>query len=296
MDNRISIRFFRVLPVHESAPPFETALDSAFQSGDAPIHREREIVPGVLVRLERLTTDGSFTDGEIVRRQMTNFPPEANDDGLIPLPLSRGGGLGHCVAFRYSPALQVIAIQFDNRAVSVGRLLEYLRSGDATAEYTGSPLVRADAWLRYGRGAPKKFIIEIANPANLASVEGPVSTATESSKRLAEFFDGPMIRVEVSMGRRNGSLAKTAIDGVINYFTNGAGKEEDIRRLKVNIKPADGSKTESVNFIEEFLSVQETLQLPENSPDRHYSMRQGLIKSCFEGHINYIREVYGATS
>jgi hypothetical protein len=71
----------------------------------------------VRVRIERLAPDGSFRDGDIVRRQSSNLPPEANDAGLIPLPVSQGGGLGHCVAFRYSPALKVLAIQFDTRAV-----------------------------------------------------------------------------------------------------------------------------------------------------------------------------------
>ena len=77
-----------------------------------------------------MTQDQTFFDGEIVRKQTEDIPPEANDKGLQELAVSEGGGIGHCIAFRYSAAIQTIAVQFDNRKVSVNRLLDYLKLSD----------------------------------------------------------------------------------------------------------------------------------------------------------------------
>jgi hypothetical protein len=231
MDNRITARFFRVISTHDAAPKFEDALEAAIQSGNTPKARERDVGPNAIVRLERLSMDGSFLDGEIVRRQMINFPPEANDAGLVRLPLSEGGGIGHCVAFRYNIGLKVIAIQFDNRAV--GRLLEYLKTGDATADYHAAPLVRKDAWDRYNRGAPRRFRLKIANPQLLHEVEGEVYDIKESSSRLSEMFRGPVITLEVSMGQaKKGSLAREKVSKLIRYFTSDAGTDADVQELR----------------------------------------------------------------
>jgi hypothetical protein len=240
MDNRITVRFFRVSRTHDAAPHFADALEAAMQSGNTPKARERDIGPNVIVRIERFSRDGTFIDGEIVRRQMINFPPEANDAGLVRPPLSEGGGIGHCVAFRYNIGLRVIGIQFDNRAVSVGRLLAYLKAGDATADYSAAPLVRKDAWDRYNRGEPRRFRLKVANPQLLHAVEGEVYDVKESSSRLSEMFGGPVITLEVSMGQtRKGSLTREKVTKLIEYLTGDAGKDADVQELRIGVKPLD---------------------------------------------------------
>ncbi|MEO1346434.1 MAG: hypothetical protein AAFV74_20015 [Pseudomonadota bacterium] len=290
---KVTVRFFKIERVHETAPDLEVALQSAFASADKASDREREVF-GQTLRLERLTKDNTFFDGEIVRKQTGDIPPEANDNGLQKLSVSEGGGIGHCIAFRYSVALQAVAIQFDNRAVSVNRFLAYLREFDPTYDYRAEAMVRKDAWTKYNRGLPTKLQLTVAQPQNLASVEGEVGSVIESTRTLAEIHDGPVITVEIKMGRKKGSLAKDVVDGVLKYFTSGPGAEEDVRKLSATSVNEDGA--EAINFLNDLLKERRDIDVPEGDPDGHYGKRQSWITTCFNSHFDYIKEVYGASS
>lgn len=289
---RVTVRFFRIEKIHQSAPDLEVALRNAFNSGDDAKDREKSIA-GQTLRLERLEKDNMFYDGEIVRKQVGDMPPEANDAGLTRLPVSAGGGIGHCIAFRYSIATQVIAIQFDNRSVSINKVMAYLKEFDPSYIYRPEPMVRKDAWEKYNQGLPTKFAIEIAQPQNLETVEGEVGSAIASARNLADIADGPVIYIEVKMGRKKGSLAKQSVDDLLNYFRTGDGHTQDIRKLCATTATEDGS--EMVNFLNDFLREQREIEVPEGDPDGHYSKRRACLNSCFHTHFGYIQEVYGAS-
>lgn len=286
----ITVRYFKVVKIHHSAPDLDVALRGALQAGATAHNREREVA-GQTFRLERLIQDNTFYDGEVVRKQTGDMPPEANDDGLQRLSISEGGGIGHCVAFRYSVAYQVIAIQFDNRAVSVNRLLAYLKEFDPTFDYRADPIVRRDAWTKYNTGLPTKFEIQLAQPADLEAVEGPVGTVIQSAQTLSDIYDGPVITIEIKMGRRKGSLTKDAVDSVLRYFTEGAGASQDVRKLSATTSNEDGS--EEVDFLKEFLMDKRDISTPEGQPEEHYAIRRATLSSCFRSHNDYIRQVYG---
>lgn len=296
MDTRITVKFFRITPEYGACPPFEQALQAAFDASPTPVKRQQTLPDGVIVRLERFAEDdkhAGYYDGEIIRRQAANFPLEASDSGLAPLPLGDGNGLGHSIAFRYNASLQVLAVQFDNRAVSVSRLLAYLKSHNASADYVARPLVRQDAWSRYNRGRPRKLILSIANPTDLPAVEGEVTNAAESSRRLSEIYHAPHIKLEISMGNRAGSLLPEKVEQAINFFTRGPGREADVRNLSVVVRPEDGSGSDPVDFIEEILAIKGTVALPDNDPKTHYLLRRDFVGRSFTQHIDYIRQVYG---
>lgn len=290
---KVTVRFFKIEKVHDTAPNLEVALQNVFASGEKASLREKNVV-GQILRMERLKNDNTFVEGEVVRKQIGDIPPEANDDGLQKLSVSEGGGIGHCIAFRYSPALQVLAIQFDNRAVSVNRLLMYLRAFDPNYEYRAELMLRKDAWTKYNRGLPTKFSLSVAQPQNLKAVEGTVGSVIESTRRLAEIADGPVITIEVNMGRKKGSLAKDTIDSVLQYFTNGGGATEDLRKLQVTSANEDGS--EAINFLKDLLKESRDIELPEGLPEQHYEKRRSWVKACFEMHFEYINGVYGASN
>ncbi|WP_169576969.1 hypothetical protein [Sediminimonas qiaohouensis] len=94
------------------------------------------------------------------------------------------------------------------------------------------------------------------------------------------------------MGRRKGSLAKDAIDGVIKHFTTGPGATEDVRKLSATSADEDGS--EAINFLNDLLRERSEIEVPEGDPDNHYRKRQRWVTTCFNGHFDYIKEVYGA--
>ena len=276
MDSNITCRFFKIEAEFDTVPPFEEACLAAFELGDDPEHRQK-LVGGATVRMERFGKDANFFRGEAVRVQTENIPPEASPKGLTPLAV---GGLGHAIAFRYHPGLKVIAIQFDNRAVSLGRLLNYLRVVDGSHLYKMSPLVTEDAWDRYDDGKPRKFLIQIAAPANLEQVEGEVGVLTDGARQLGEIADAPMITIEVSMGqRRKGFLDSDFVTGALNYFTKGAGKDEDIRKLSATVGFLDDSGSEAIDFLNEKLVCKDVLELPKNDADAHYQRRDSFLKN-----------------
>ena len=167
LDSRITAKFFRINSENGAAPAFEAAMKNIINAAQTPKGREKELGPEVVIRLERLTEEQNYICGEVVRKQVANIPQEANDDGLTPLALSDGAGLGHSIAFRYNSALRVIAIQFDRRAVSVARFLRYVGLWNEGAYYKAYPLVRGDAWERYNKGTLRKFEFQIAAPSAL---------------------------------------------------------------------------------------------------------------------------------
>lgn len=293
MDRKITCRFFKIEAEYPSTPSFEKACAAAMGLGGDPEHRQR-MVGNVTVRMERFGEAGSFFSGEAVRVQTENIPPEASPKGLTPLAV---GGLGHAIAFRYHPGLQVIAIQFDNRAVSLGRLIDYLRDVDSSYRYKFLPLITEDAWGRYLDGKPRKFMIQLAAPQNLEEVEGPVGVLTDAARALGEMAEAPIITIEVSMGqRRSGFLNGEFVTGLLNYFTNGNGSDEDVRKLCATVALDDEGGTEGIDFLNEKLKIKDELDLPSDDAEQHYLRRDGFLKRCFEEHFEYIASVYGGQS
>lgn len=288
----VTVRFFKIEKANPAAPDLDAALNAAFGLGQSAAERERSVFDQTL-RLERLDADQTFYAGEIVKKQTVDIPPEANNEGLQKLSLSEGGGVGHCIAFRYSVALQTIAIQFDNRKVSINRLLAYLRDIDPAYDYRAEAIVRSDAWEKYNRGLPTKLELEIAQPQNLAVVEGDVKSVIEATRDLAEVTDGPVISITVKMGRRKGSLAKETIDSVLSYFSTGPGGTEDVRKLRVTSSDEDGS--EIINFLKDLLRESRDVNVPEGDPDGHYESRRRWLETCFRMHFDYISRVYGSS-
>ncbi|MHB9880167.1 hypothetical protein ACSMXM_10940 [Pacificimonas sp. ICDLI1SI03] len=292
MDSRITSRFFRVEKMSAAAPEFEHALSAALALGAQPKQRQRELTDGALVRLERNKESGAFVAGEVVRVQTENIPPEASDAGLTPL---RVGGLGHAIAYRYHPGLKVLCIQFDNRGVSVGKFVRYLKLVDDSFGYTFEPLVTQDAWNRYKDGSPRKLAIALASPANLERVEGDVGALTDAGRRLGEIADAPIIRIEVSMGTsRGGFLDSGFVGDVIKYFTKGAGKTQDVRQLKATVKAEGVDGSDAIDFLDEKLSCRDTREFPRDDADKHYAVREAFLRACFNEKIDYITRVYGA--
>lgn len=154
--------------------------------------------------------------------------------------------------------------------------------------------MRQDAWEKYNRGLPTKIELEIAQPQNLAVIEGDVGSVIESTRKLAEVTHGPVVRIEISMGRRKGSLAKDTVDSVLSYFTQGAGGSEDVRKL--NCTSANEEGAEIINFLNDLLRESREVDVPEGDPDRHYEKRAQWLTACFRAHFSYIAEVYGVSN
>jgi hypothetical protein len=300
MDNSVTLKFLRVTNAYGHGIAFPAALDTAMALGD--LHaRERDINVGfadpIIIRLERLGAQNDFIFGELIRKQVSNIPPEANDDGLSPIELSDGGGLGISSAFRYHRPTRVLLIQANNQAVSAGRLNLYLKAVDANAEYTIDPVARADAWERFNTGLPRRLVIKIASPERIGTLEnnvlgGESGTIGEGIASIGEALRGAVITIDVSMGQRKGSLFKGATERVLRKFRAlGNAGTLDVKMLSASIKDDDG--TDLIDFLDEHLVVRDRLDLPDGNPEENYNRRAAFLEATFNAQLAYLHGLYG---
>jgi hypothetical protein len=126
MKTSVTVRFFKVEKNHNTAPDFEVALQTVFASGVKASQREKDVF-GQILRLERLKKDNTFWAGEIVRKQIGDIPPEANDNGLQKLSVSEGGGIGHCIAL-HSGIAWLCKVSLCNLTTGWFQLIGYLHT------------------------------------------------------------------------------------------------------------------------------------------------------------------------
>lgn len=290
MDRQITVRFFKIRKYNQNTPNFEDACNYAMQLSASPNGREKILHNDFHARMERFSKGNQFCNGEIVRVQRDNIPPEAKDFGLTPLNVD---GLGHAIAFCYSPILQIIAIQYDNRAVSIKRLCSYLKEVNNIYNYLCEPIVTNDAWARYNNGQVRKFEISIASPSNLHAAEGSVGAITTAGRNLADMSNAPIINIEVSMGRKKGGLNRETIKKIIRHFTGGRGMNDDVRKLRVSVKNEEAGSTDPIDFFDDKLVCKEQISFNGLNADDHYKRRENFLLHCYRENWEYLTSVYG---
>jgi hypothetical protein len=244
-----------------------------------------------------LQTRNDFVFGELIRKQIANIPPEANDDGLSPIRLSDGGGLGLSSAFRYHRPTRVLLIQANNQAVSASRLNLYLKAIDQNAEYTFDPVAREDAWDRFNTGVPRRLVIKIASPEHIntlgnAALNAEAETVGTGLANIGEALRGAVITIDVAMGQKKGSLLKGATERVLRTFRRlGTTGNLDVKMLSASVKDDEG--TDSINFLDEHLVVRDRLDLPESQPEQNYRIRAAFLETQFNERLGYIHRLFG---
>lgn len=302
MDNNVSGRFFRVDAEELEGGTFEAILKDIFSKSIT--ERERNIGAeagdAIICRLERLAEDGDFLDGELIRRQVDNKPPEANAEGLTPLALSEGGGLGHSSAFRYHRPTCTLCLQNNPLGLSAGRLRAYLFAWNPQSKFSIERVPTADAIARFAEGDSRSFEIEVASPLNLPAIEGADQgadkTVVEAARMLSAAFEGLTVTIQVSMGRSAGALPKgpirSVLDRLIPWKKSG---QADVRKLRVRSKEPeiDGEgETEVINFLEEFLQERERTDLPDDNPEQNYQIRRAFLTQWHSQHLPYLKQIY----
>ncbi|WP_338822157.1 DUF6731 family protein [Bradyrhizobium septentrionale] len=167
MDANVSGRYFRLSAAPPSSSDFPEMLLA--QAAKPLSLREYDVTgTGVTARVEHCIEDGDFVIGEFCRKQMTNIPPQAGPDGLTPIPLPNGQGLGHLAAFRYHRPTRVILLQYNMQCVTTYRIALYLMKINAASVYGFAPILREDALERFKDKKIRSFSVQFASPKNLA--------------------------------------------------------------------------------------------------------------------------------
>lgn len=291
MAHSVTVKFFKVDRREATGLNFSDALRKVDEI--MPLaKRERDVgtetIPAI-VRLERFSETGPYIEGELIRRQSDDLPPEATDNGLVALDVS---SLGMRVAFRYNTQLGVLAMQANNLAVSHRRFAAYLTAINSNATFDLEPVPTADAWQRFREGVPRKLIAKIAAPESLGAIEGAAGSVAGSVQQLADTYNkGAIITLEVSMGRRHGSLLREAVKSTVEKFQELRGKNKgDIRELRVGLSTDEG-ESDQVDFLDEFLVFRDEFEFPKEI-DQHYTLRRNHLDTIFIKNMPYLKKLY----
>lgn len=277
MEKSITLRFYDVSRTDTAKPSLESLLAQISQKG--LVDRQRTVGwQEILVRLENYDGSGDELCGQLMRAQSGNRPGRMLDTGTAALPFEEP--LAHGVAFRYRKTDGLLGIQFDPRILAPARFIEYFYAFDATAEFRMLPRLREDAWERFDALPLKKLSVTVAGHPNVGANATPDSQAAWSAlSDLGDKYQAHTVRIELSMGHRDGSLAESAKTLARDIFDRFSKGQEDVRSLRGTVDTGEGSANDDLDLMGTLFDVKEDLSFPENKPDKFYELRRDLLKT-----------------
>jgi hypothetical protein len=281
MAKMVTVRFYQVGKMHAAAISLRAALEGIF-AVNQPGARERQLSGSFRCRLERLHVDGGFVTGEMTRVRETDYPSEVHPEGVTGLGVDVPIGDG--VAFCYREADHRLAIEYDPRTLSPGRMMDYISSMNAAAIFTLESSVDANALARFRAQPVRKVRITLAGANNLAGLENPIEPVGTSLRNLGEEYTSPIVTVEMSMGNQKGHLSN-GLKQVVEGFLLMAGQGEDVRSLHVTPDAGEGQTNEDINLLDQILSVKDQLTLPNKQPDAAYALRATNVRAKLDAHV-----------
>lgn len=285
MDSRLTVRFYRV---SEAPSGIGDVGDILLQTVDlgTPLERERDIGQAVVVRLERATARAQTVEGDLCRVQRTNIPPQAGAEGLVPIRLNDGHGIGHMAAFLYHRPTRVLALQSNMSSVTPNRLSVYLASIDAAQQFQLGPVLTDDALERFQAGQPRKLTVKFAGIDRLDVFDDPNIPVAQGAKMISDAYAGIDVEITVSVGRtRDNALAQGPLLRTVNRLMGAPGITKLVTKLEGDDQPLD--------LLHEQLKEIDDLDLPEGDPERHYEVRRAFLRGAFERHQQTILRQFG---
>lgn len=286
MDKTVTVRFYKVERLNEADPKLRDVLKgiAAIAELDARIATVGN--NDVKVRLERLEEDSATViAGEFTRIQTTNYPSEVHPDGTKPLGVT--SPLGHGVAFRFDSSKSILAMQYDVRVLSPGRMLEYLRAKWDGASFRLRPIVRSDMWKRFNAGPTRKIELTVASPGSLVNIEDAGAAVVDAARKLGAAYEAPLLTITLSMGGKSGALGAQVKKMAKSLFETAAAGMLDLRGMKAVADGGEGPNDE-INLMEELLTERKELNLPDNDPDESYKTRSKFIKEMLKQNLKNV--------
>jgi hypothetical protein len=295
MDSTVRARFFRASPQPAKALDLPDMLLAEMKKS-LP-QREKDVSDavggvagtGVILRVEECEREGDFVIGQFCRKQMTNLPPEAGPDGLGPIPIPDGRGIGHVSAFRYHRPTRVLLLQNNIQCATPHRIGVYVARINAEALYGFEPVLREDALERFKHRKVRSFTVRFASPENLEALDDKGIASARGARLLAEAFNGLDLSISITAGR---SRKKFLDFGSVSREVKALlGSSADISELEVQANEDEEGRT--IDFLQEHLKCSETLELPEGDHTKHYQVRRKFLKSEFESRMDYLMKHFG---
>lgn len=282
MPKTVTVRFYEIGKMAENGPSLRTALQQIFESGQAG-DRQVQLSEGFVGRLERLTTNvAGYVSGEMLRVRDTDFPCEVHADQTRTLNVDTP--LGDGISFCFREADSRLAIQYDPRTFSPGRMFDYISQWNGVPLFTYQPAIDDQAIQRFRQQPLRKLTIRLASPQHLAAVEDGAAPVVDAVQQLAEDYDAPTVSIELSMGRNKGSLAegtKLVAEGFLQMLGNGTA---DVRSLKVTPDSGEGIENEDINLLDQILSDRDEIASPGNDPAVIYTAVSTFVRQRLDQH------------
>ena len=173
-------------------------------------------------------------------------------------------------------------------SVTAARLPLYIKGLKAGRIFTLAPIFRDDAWARLGERRVRKLRVKFAKPGNLAAMEDKMDTALSSARKLAAAYDATTVDLTVSVGsnRKKFLSRQTVIDTVNSVLNTG----EEVTHLDVVV--ADDNGTDPIDFIEESLRAQSTIDFHGCDIEQAFAKRMDFLKSGFDDNIDYVNKLF----
>lgn len=276
MEKSVTLRFYTVRRTSEDRPQFADVLRTV--SAKPLAEREKNVgLEDALVRLENFDESDGAVHGQFIRGQSGNRPGQMLPDGTGNLPFKEP--IGHGIAFRYRLDDGILAVQFDAKILSPGRMIEYLYQHDARAEYSITPVLRNDAWERFDELPLRKLEVAVAGHLNAADLDDEDQPVWRNVAAIKEAYGADTVRFEVSMGHRHGALSAAAKDLLREAFRRHKAGEDDIRAIRGVLDTGEGVPNDEIDLMGTLFDVRETFQFDGDDFPKFYTLRRDLLKS-----------------
>lgn len=273
MDSRVAVRFYRATESARGVGELGDILQGVMALG-GPADRERDIGTEVVVRMEGCSERGQTIEGDLCRVQRVNIPPQAGADGLAPIDLQEGNGIGHMAAFLYHRPTRVLALQTNIQSASPHRLALYLAALDPAQIFHFAPVLTEDAIERFQAGHARSLIVKFAGIDRLDCLDDENVPVAHGAKLIGDAYDGLDVEIKISVGRkRNRNLAPRMLRQTVDRLMGAPGIEKLQAKLEGEELPID--------LLGEQLQRHADVRFPEGQPARHYAIRQEFIRNAF---------------
>ena len=274
MEKSVTLRFYTVRRTVENRPQFVDVLRAIAEK--SLNDRERNVGPeDALVRLENFEEDEGAVFGQLIRGQSGNRPGQMLPEGTGNLPFTEP--LGHGIAFRYRLRDGLLAIQFDTKILSPSRMMDYLYQHNGQAEFRLRPVLRSDAWERFAALPLRKLEVAVAGHPNASDLDSQHESVWQNIATMKEAYGADMVRFQISMGHRRGSLRDGAKDVLREAFRRHQNGEDDIRTIKGILETGDGIPNDEIDLMGTLFDVKEIFHFDENDFPRFYTLRRDLL-------------------
>jgi len=283
MDRKVTVRFYEISGTKQGGRTFEDILREIDGIPDK-VARQKDVAEGCTVRLEGMGENNGLIVGDITRVQSQNLPPEVTDDGTSDLPVDR---IGHEVAFCYDPETKIAALQFDQKAVTVGRFCTYASLFHRGSLFAPMPVLNRGAWEEFERETPRRMVVQIARVENFAHLGRNRTGFEDQISDWANRFDSPVVEIGFRARGKDGHLDPEETKSTIRRWLDIAQEIAGVKKVQAETLEAD----EAYNFLKQLLKESSTLDLPRNTEQRR-TIRMNYVRSCYERHRATFREDY----